>query len=152
MAHANTLKRRQRMEQIDLGVGMEAVDAEVSVLQTLLAEKDGMESYVEKQERKLREANPNTSHKEVTENKITHVSVPRVEQTKQEDENRIAHASVSRVEQNKRVDGKVHAAENSILQILQKQNQISELLLQQQRANQLTQEKYQSVKETLQNS
>lgn len=105
------------------------------LLQTLLAEKDGMESYVEKQERRLRSPNPNTSHKEVTENKITHASVPRVEQTKQEDENRITHASVSRVEQNKRVDGKVHADENSILQILQKQNQISELLLQQQRAN-----------------
>lgn len=101
-----------------LETAIEAAGAEVSVLQAFSAEQDGMESYVEKHELKQTNVNPDARFKELTENKTLHVSVSRVERSGKEDEN------------------VVHAA-NSTLQILQKQNQISELLLQQQRSSQL---------------
>lgn len=84
-----------------------------------LRQRKEQESYIEKQERKLTSFNPNTSNKEGTEHKTAHASVSRVELNEQEDENI------------------VYAADNSTLPVLQKHNQISELLLHQQRASQL---------------
>lgn len=101
---------RKKLEQVEMDAEIEASDAELAVLQTF-SDQDGMESYIEKQKSK---ESPNVS--EAKFEKST-----RLMSNKGLSTANVAHA----------VD------DNSTQQILQRQNEISELLLQQHKASQL---------------